>query len=231
MSETLKTLTSHAWRTTAAVGVLAAVALSSGAALAVPDETIIDFESPALEPGNYTSDYSALEAVGVSVVQAFGIVDDLEGDWDLTGNTGSQFLGANDTSNFVIELHFDQPKNYFAIDCARTNGSEDGQGLDVVFFLGDVEVYDVSYSFYGVGEYVSVGIDLTQIPSEYDKVILQASGAEFRPFGCDSLLVRPGFSAPDTELPDTGTAPVLPVLLGALLVGAGLATPKRRIRA
>ena len=231
MSEKLRSLTSRAWRTTAIVSVLAAVALSSGAVMATPDEIVIDFESPAIEPGNFTTDYSALGAVGVSVLQAFGIVDDFAGDWDLVGDSGTQFLGANDASNFTIELGMDEPKDYFSASCARTSGSADGDTLAVAFFLDDVEVYDVGYTFGGVGQFLFVAVDLSLAGVEYDRVMLESSGSGFRSFGCDSLLIRPGVATDGGALPETGSSPAALVAWGAALLALGSLFARRRVLA
>lgn len=181
---------------------------------------VINFESPDVPPGEFSTNYSALEAQGVTVTSAFGIVEDFDDDWGITGNNGSQFIGVNGSPSYTLRLEFADVYTGVSIGCASSNGNVEGDTLRFTLYSGADAVFTRDYTMAGIDAWQAL---FSYGEHEFDAVEVESLGAG--PFGCDNLELDA------TALPETGSSPAALVTWGAALLGVGSLFARRRVRA
>jgi LPXTG-motif cell wall-anchored protein len=180
----------------------------------------VNFETPDVEPGDYTTDYTALEALGVTVVSAFGIVDDDGENWGITGNSGSQFIGVNGNPSDTLRLEFDSVYTGISLGCAVSNGNSAGDTLRLTLFDGADAVFTRGYTMADVDAWQAL---FSYGQYEFDAV--EVVSLNPGPFGCDNLELDA------TALPETGTGAGSLVFWAAGLLALGSLLVRRRARA
>lgn len=205
-------------RTFAVIAALSILVLAPGGASA---EVVlsINFESPDVAPGEISTDYSALEAVGVTVASARGIVEDLDDDWGISGSSGSQFIGVNGSPSDILRLEFDRTYTGVSIGCALSNGGAGDEILSLTLFNGADVAFYREYTNGAIGAWQAF-FSFGDIPFD----AIEVESPEGAPFGCDTLELY------STDLPETGADPVSLTMWAAVLAGLGSMLVRRRAR-
>lgn len=204
-------------RTFAGIALVTLIVLAPAAASA-DSGLVIDFETPDVAPGGYSTDYSALEAQGVTVVSAFGIVEDDGNNWEITGNNRSQFIGVNGSPTYALRLEFADVYTGISIGCAVSSGNVEGDTLRLTLFRGADAVFTRDYTMAGVDAWQAL---FSYGEHEFDAVEVESLGPG--PFGCDNLELDA------TALPTTGSSPATLVMWGAALLAMGALLARRRL--
>lgn len=179
---------------------------------------VINFESPDVPAGEVSTDYSAIEAQGVTVTSAFGIVEDADDDWGISGNSGSQFIGVNGNPSYTLRLEFADVYTGISIACAVSNGNGPGDMLRFTLYSGADAVFTRDYTMAGVNSWQAL---FSYGEHEFDAMEVESLGPG--PFGCDNLELDA------TALPETGTSSVrLWVWATALLTLGAFSGYRRR---
>jgi hypothetical protein len=166
-------------------------------------QIVIDFEDiPTGDDGVALGDQ--YDALGVSFVTDNGLVwggnsNGDPGGWDLEGPAGPRFLGFNgDSYGATIEL--DEPAASLSFQAARSNGSSDGDSLNLTAYCGAEEVDADSVVFGPVNSWSTLSVAADCI----DSVQFAGVGEEFHPYGIDDVRIRSGETPPPSE-PTTST--------------------------
>jgi hypothetical protein len=127
-------------------------------------------------------------ALGVHfALSDFGVVGGLgEGDpgnWSLEGTNGTAFMGFNGSPSYDMDIHFDARVVDFSMDASRSNGSGDGDGLSVQFWMGDETVFKTEIAFKEINTWTTISY-----AGPLDRVTFQGSGGGFHPYGVDNIV-------------------------------------------
>lgn len=185
----------------------------------------INFEAPDVAPGEISTDYSALEAVGVTVASARGIVEDADDDWGLSGSSGTQFIGVNGNPSDILRLEFDRTYTGVSIGCALSNGGVGDEVLSLTLFDGADVVFSREYTNGAIGAWQAF-FTYEYIPFD----AIEVESPEAAPFGCDTLELY-SIDPPETDLPETGWHAVALTMWAAVFAGLGSMLVRRRVRA
>lgn len=180
---------------------------------------VIDFETPDVLPGDFSTDFSSLEALGVTVASAFAIVDDDGENWRITGNNGSQFIGVNGNPSDTLRLEFDSVYTGIYLGCAVSSGNVAGDTLRLTLFRGAETVFTRGYTMGDIDSWQAL---FSYGEHEFDAVEVESLTPG--PFGCDNLELD------TTALPETGSSAATLIILGAGSVAIGSLLGRRRAR-
>jgi hypothetical protein len=148
-----------------------------------------------------------------------GLSDGDPGAWGLEGTNGSAFMGF-DGASYRALLSFDEPVTGFQLDVSRAEGSQLGDGFDLIGLRQGVLIERVTIRLHGVGFWQTVGL-----VHEVDQVLWFGWGYQAHPYGVDSLSWVGGIEVPPEPsvvdvhvdvLPDRvrmGSRGVVPVVL------------------
>lgn len=106
------------------------------------------------------------------------------GNWGLEGTSGPQFLGFNGPS-YAATMVFAGNVSEISLDASRSNGSADGDGLELEAFCDGAPVDALTLSFGPINDW-STG---TLAAECIDEVSLLGTGGGFHPYGVDNVRI------------------------------------------
>ncbi len=118
----------------------------------------------------------------------FGVVGGIgEGDpgnWSLFGTNGTAFMGFNGVfpTTYAMDMTFDGPVSGIAFDASRSEGSSNGDGLSVAFWLGGNQVSATVITFQAINTWSTISYS-----GEVDRVTFEGFGTNFHPYGVDNV--------------------------------------------
>ncbi len=120
----------------------------------------------------------------------FGVVSGISegdpGNWGLEGTNGSAFMGFNGFPSYEMEIRFHHEVEGFSMDASRSGGSNAGDGLEVEFWKGDLEVDSTAIVFDEINIWTTVGTK-----GVIDRVTFRSTGFDFHPYGVDNINYTP----------------------------------------
>jgi hypothetical protein len=208
----------------ATVAVAACLTLTMTPVHAGIAQIVIDFEDiPTGDDGVAIG--NQYDALGVSFVTDNGLVwggnsNGDPGSWDLEGPAGPQFLGFNGGS-YGATIELDEPAVSLSFQASRSNGSADGNSLDVTAYCGAEEVDTDSVVFGPIDSWSTLSVAADCI----DSVQFAGVGEGFHPYGIDDVRIGPAGETPPPSEPTTPTTQAVDDTVATTVPRATAATP------